>query len=114
MKKPEPTMFPITSAVQDARPRLGPLAPPDPSPLASLMGPPCPWSLIRKGDGFEEAQHRNGGLAEVRRVDRGDVPRTIELAQRGIDEQAQVLVVARECNRGRLVGEVAVEHDQIS
>src|SRR5439155_2563802 len=111
MKNPEPTMLPITRAVQVVSPRLRcPVSSPGAvgvTPFMALRG------SFRQRDEAEERQDVRVGLPKEALVDVPDLARAVEAAEGAIHEQAEILVAPREGKGERLVGELAFEDDQI-
>src|SRR5213078_3589908 len=111
MKNPEPTMLPITSAVQVASPRLL-------LPRWSVAGVTvAPFTARRRSfrqrHEAEEGQGARGGLPEDARVDVSDLSRSVQAAQRAVHDQAEILVAARQSKGERLVRVMAREDGQM-
>src|SRR5439155_815069 len=101
MKNPEPTMLPITSAVQVASPRLL-------LPRWSVAGVTvAPFTARRRSfrqrHEAEEGQGARGGLPDDARVEVSDLSRSVQAAQRAVHDQAEILVAARQSKGERLV-----------
>src|SRR5437016_2522131 len=112
MKNPEPTMFPMTRAVQVASPRL---CPPDSSPRAARAGSLMTgWASFRQRDEAEELQGTRVGLPEELRVDHPDLSRAVETAENAIHEQPEILVAPHGGQGDGFVGELPGEDDQIA
>src|SRR4051812_39546042 len=99
MKKPEPTMLPITRAMQAVSPRPRSLCATPCVPAGSVLMHfprqsivPATSGSFGQGGPREEPQRLLVGLAEGRLVDRRDLTRAVEPAQGAVDQETEVFV----------------------